>query len=396
MFELFWQSKINRQAKKTLRALPDLPSDIDDNVFIALGTQAAEADKKSNAYDEFLFSEEGYEQMPYEDSIDEILSLQRSRTPERSGRATLPIKLRVEHLEKVVEANQKRVQEKARRLESLEKQVEDELGYLSATKKGEDGGYWEGVAPDITSRFKHVSNLLKEWLVFILVASADAAIVAYTLRPILGGWLESLTFAAPAIGVQILFPHLTGKAIAGYRANPAENKRDFNLALAIGSAWLMYVMGMTILRITFLQTQYPEVNNDLPMPTIIWWAALIFSFLILVGLGIWVLVRSIHHNPHKSRFSRLKFALFAMERSVRKREEKLKKSEVRLQAEKMKFDFVASQWAERLASYDQVSESAKSVYRRALVNQIGNPDFTTEYLPDSKFSLRKSRSANRG
>jgi hypothetical protein len=49
---------------------------------------------------------------------------------------------------------------------------------------------------------------------------------------------------------------------------------------------------------------------------------------------------------------------------------------------------VAKQWELRAAVYDQVSESAKSVYRRALVNNLGSPEFTTEYLPESKFKLR--------
>lgn len=87
MAQIFWRRRIRRQAKRILLSLPDLPADIDDNVFIALGTQAAEADKNSKAYDEFLFSEEGYEQMPYEDSVDEVLELQKSRNLERKGRA---------------------------------------------------------------------------------------------------------------------------------------------------------------------------------------------------------------------------------------------------------------------------------------------------------------------
>ena len=69
MAELFWRTRLKRRARKIILSLPDLPADIDDNVFIALGTQAAEADKTSNASDEFLFPEEGYEQMPYKDGV---------------------------------------------------------------------------------------------------------------------------------------------------------------------------------------------------------------------------------------------------------------------------------------------------------------------------------------
>jgi hypothetical protein len=392
MAQLFWRTRLKRRARKIILSLPDLPADIDDNVFIALGTQAAEADRTSEAYDEFLFSEEGYEQMPYEDSVDEVLALQRARTTERKGRAELPIKMRIEYVEKIIEAKKRRVVDALSEKEALEKQLRDESEILTGAKKGEDGGFWEGVLPDTTSRMKHISNVLKEWLVFILVAGADATVVFYTLFAILPSVREALLFTIPAVGVQILFPHLTGRAIAAYRSNKEENGQNFNIAAGIGLAWIFYVFGMTVLRINLLAKDYKEFDEkNMDMPPLLWWAVLIFSFLILTGLGAWVLVRAMNANPHHAKYSRLLYVYFAKIRSLRKAEESQAKSEADLEAELKVLAEVGSQWDMRAKVYDQVAESSKAVYRRALVNQVGVPEFTTEYLPETKFKIKKSK-----
>jgi hypothetical protein len=392
MAELFWRTRIKRRAKKILIALPDLPADIDDNVFIALGTQAAEADKNSKAYDEFLFSEEGYEQMPYEDSVDEVLTLQRARSGERKGRAELPIKMRIEYIEKVIEAKKRRVIDALAEKEAIDRQLRDESEILTGTKKGEDGGFWEGITPDTTSRWKHVTSVLKEWLIFVLVAGADATIVFFTLFSVLPSVREALLFTIPAVGVQILFPHLTGRAIAAYRSNRDNNRKDLLIAIGIGVAWIGYVWGMTVLRINLLAKDYKQFDEQhKSMPLLLWWAVLVFSFLILVGLGSWVLIRSINSNPHKSRYSRLLYVYFNKVRALRSAEESQAKSEADLEAELKVLAEVGAQWDLRSSVYDQVAESSKSVYRRALVNNVGTPVFTTEYLPESKFKIRKAR-----
>jgi hypothetical protein len=349
MAELFWRTRLKRRARKIILSLPDLPADIDDNVFIALGTQAAEADKTSKAYDEFLFSEEGYEQMPYEDSVDEILTLQRARTPERKGRAELPSKMIIESIEKRIEAAKRDVADADSELQAITAQIQEEQKYLSGEKKGEENGYWEGVSPDTTSRWKHITAVLKDWLVFVLVAGADAAIVIATLYAVIPTFAEAVMFSIPAIGVQILFPHLTGRAIAAYRSNKEVNSQEFYVALGVGIAWLLYVFGMTVLRINLLADSYSKrVKED--MPLLLWTATLIFTFLILIGLGVWVLVRSMRANPHKDRTSRLLFVYFNKKRALRASEKELEDAEGDLEKELKVLATISEQWELRAAS----------------------------------------------
>jgi hypothetical protein len=127
------------------------------------------------------------------------------------------------------------------------------------------------------------------------------------------------------------------------------------------------------------------------MPEDIKTAVFIFSLLILVGLGLWILIRSLHSNPHKGRYSRLLFVYFNKLRALRLAEAKLQKTEADLETCLKQLEVIGAQWDKRAASYQQVGESAKSVYRRALVNQQGAPEFTTQYLPESKFKLQKAR-----
>jgi hypothetical protein len=389
MAELFWQRRVKRRARKILISLPDLPSDIDDNVFIALGTQAAEADKTSKAYDEFLFSEEGYEQMPYEDGIDEILNLQKSRTPERQGRAELPVRMRIQYITKLLESRVRDVEDAKAKVEELSGQVKQEHTYLSGSVKGEENGNWEGVAPDTTSRRKHVTNVLKEWLVFVLVAGADATVVYFSIYSIMPRVAEALMFSAPAIGVQLLFPHLTGKAIANYRANKESNAQDFWIALGIGVSWFAYVLAMSILRFQLLQANYAASHKKAPdMPILLQFAAGMFTFLILIGLGTWVLTRAMKVNPHKHKVGRLIYVQYGAEDKLRKAEKKLAKTQSLLKQEEDLLAEISRQWELRSNSYAQLSESSKAVYRRALVNQLGTPEFTTEYLPEEKFKLK--------
>jgi hypothetical protein len=390
MAQLFWRTRLKRRARKIILSLPDLPSDIDDNVFIALGTQAAEADKTSNAYDEFLFSEEGYEQMPYEDGVDEVLTLQEQRNAERKGRATLPIRMRIEYLEKLIEDNKLAVIDAETQRDSVAADLEKELQILSGSTRGEDGGVWEGAAPDTTSRAKHIAERIKEWGIFVIVGAADAFVVFLSLRAITTNEQEAFWLSGPAIGVQILFPHLVGRAIAEARSKRERRAKDWTVATIVALAWGGYVFAMTVLRTDLIADFYFQ-RYQKPLEGNLEIAVFIFSVLILVGLGLWVLVRALSANPHKNKYSRLKYVYFNKQKSLRKAEAAKAKAEADLEAELKILAEVTDQWEMRAQSYGQVSEAAKSVYRRALVNHLGTPEFTSEYLPESKFKLKRTR-----
>ena len=389
MPDLFWRGRLRRQAKKIVLNLPNLPEDLDDNVFIALATQAAQADKASGAYDEFMFSEDGYDKMPYEDSVDEFLALQIERTPERAGRAELPHLLRLEYFNKLVEDRKRAADDAQAEVEAAAALIGEEAQVLSGEREGESGGRWKGVAPDTLTKSKHVGRRTASWLIFLIVAAVDALVVFYSLRLLTPTEEEARFFTAPAVGVQILFPHLVGKAISALRAKDTDRRREIVIAVSVGVSWLAYVAGMTFLRFNLLQTLYfDKYQKNMPSGLAI--ATFIISLFILVGLGAWIMIRAMSENPHEGKYSRLRFSYLSKKRKLRRKLRQVNQAEALVAGEEKALEEVRAQWKNRAEKYVQVGEIAKSTYRRALVNQIGTPDFTTSYLPKEKFSFKRT------
>jgi hypothetical protein len=379
MAQLFWRSRLKRRARKLEMLMPRIPADIDDNVFIALSTQAAEADKNSQSYDEFLFSEDGFGQTPYEDSVDELISLQIARAPERKSRALLELDLRLAWLRQLIDIRKSRVEKIETEASKLEAQIDEESAVLAGINSGEDGGNWSGVKPEATSISKHIFDFLKEVAILAFIAWVDYAVITATLVVILESEDEAQKFTIPAVCVQLLFPHLTGRAIAAYRSNRERNGGQFYLALGLGMVWLGFVLGLTILRMNLLQKEYSDKESE-SMPANLFWATLLFSLLILIGLGSWILVKAINQNPHQWRYSRLVFAWRLKENKKARAEKELARAQAQLENEIQGMEEIQKLWKLRQDSYQQLGKSAKFVYRRALANQHRDPDFTKSYL----------------
>jgi putative Mn2+ efflux pump MntP len=390
MADYFWRRRLRKQARAIIVSLPNIPEDIDDNMFIAMASQAAEADKKSGAADEFMFSEDGYVTMPYEDSVDEFLKLQIERTPERQGRAELPHRLRLEYFTRRVDDKKQAVEDAKAELKLVTDLMTDEEKILAGTKTGEDGANWSGVAPDTTSKSKHAARRGIGWLVFLIVAAIDTIVVFYSLRLITSNELEAIAFTAPAVGVQILFPHLVGKAIGRVQRKKEKRAEAYTIAIAIGLSWLLYAFAMTILRMNLLTKFYVDKEHK-PLPPMLEIALYSISFMILIGLGSWVMIRAMHDNPHEEKFSRLSYVFLSKRNKLRSAMKSLSKAEAAVEAEKRALEEVSAQWRNRAEKYTVLGESAKSAYRRALVNQVGVPEFTTSYLPKEKFAFKKPR-----
>lgn len=395
MPDLFWRTRLRREARKIAESLPNLPEELDDNVFIALATQAAQADKASGAYDEFMFSEDGYEKMPYEDSVDEIIALQIARNPERAGRKELPHLLRLEFFKNLVEDRQRSADDTQQEIDAVAALIGEEEGVLRGDRDGEAGGRWKGVAPDTLTKSKHVSRRAIGWLIFLIVAAVDTLVVFYSLRQLTPTQDEARFFTLPAVLVQILFPHLVGKAVASMRSKEKGDRlREIVIAWGVGVAWLAYVGGMTYLRFYLLQDLYKlKVHKPLPAPLAI--SIFIISLFILIGLGLWIMVRAMSENPHEGKYSRLRFSFLAKQRKLRRKLRQVNDAKALVKNEENAIEKIREKWQKRTEEYEQLGAAAKSAYRRALVNQFGTPDFTTAYLPKDNSRLNNSRRKER-
>ena len=102
------------------------------------------------------------------------------------------------------------------------------------------------------------------------------------------------------------------------------------------------------------------------------------------------MIRAMNENPHEGKYSRLRFSYLAKKRKLRRKLRQVNQAEALVAGEEKALEEVRAQWKNRAEKYVQVGEIAKSTYRRALVNQIGTPDFTTSYLPKEKFSFKRT------
>lgn len=389
MADIFWKFKVNRAAKTAQKSFPNLPSDIDDNVFLALSSQAAQADKDSGAYDEFHFSEDGFEKMPYEDSTDELLDHQIERTAVRADRASLVHELTIQHLEKRVEGFENKSEDIRSQIAAVEAQLEVEREILSGERRGEDGGTWIGVPPDVTSQGRHAFKQFLNWVTFIAVAAVDGFVIFLSLRLITPTESEAFQLTFPTVAVQVLFPHLVGHAWAKFRSGSKKRIQFMVEALLVFCAWSFFVFAMTQIRFNLIKDSYfraksePLENNQLLSLSI-----LIFSALILIGLGAWLMIKSMHTNPHETKYSRLMFVYFGRVKQLRRAEKRTLNARASLESEATKLGSVRSQWSARSKDYRTLGKAAKSAYRRALVNSFGEVEYTNAYLPEDRFKRK--------
>ena len=186
-------------------------------------------------------------------------------------------------------------------------------------------------------------------------------------------------FTAPAVAMQVVFPHLIGLRLGRILRN-AEGKLAKAVELSILLIlWLAFAFGLTQLRMNFIVTQASNGGDGDITPELGRWL-LTSSLLMLVALGGWLIFAASRHNPHESNFLKLNFAL--MNR---------KSAEIKLGAKVADYsnEIAALKQAEktaiqafedaREAALNQLKQAALDIYRRALINHTGDPDFTSTY-----------------
>jgi hypothetical protein len=200
---------------------------------------------------------------------------------------------------------------------------------------------------------------------------------------------EAFQLMFPTVAVQVLFPHLVGHAWAKFKSGSKKRLQYMSEALMVFCAWGFFVFAMTQIRFNLIKDSYfraksePLENNQLLSLSI-----LIFSALILIGLGAWLMIKSMHTNPHETKYSRLMYVYFGKVKQLRRAERRTLKAQAALDSEVTKLGSVRSQWSARSKDYSTLGKAAKSAYRRALVNSFGEVEYTNAYLPEDRFKRK--------
>ena len=362
--------------------LPELSNPVDDNQLLAASTQAADQDRMSGAYDEFLFSENGLEQMPYERAVDDRLSLVQVRLLDRGRRAALAIRHSLLNAEaSVVDAAQehKAIEEA---IEAREVELDEQREILAGEKPGKHGLIWKGIPPEQTTILSGWIRLAMPYLVFVIVGGVDLGIIFSSFFKLKGfGLLEAIIFTLPTVGIQLVFPHFVGT-----RLNLLLHKHPRKIVNSIEASvlfvvWICFAIVLTILRMNIFTTADPRMTQFMRG------ALFTGNLFMLIGLGTWLLLVAARHNPHESIYARLNFSLSRLKKQELKTKLKLSRAQSQIPTLEASLEVAEEGFKNAVESArGELAEAAKSTYRRALVNQIGNVEFSAAYLATTSTS----------
>lgn len=140
----------------------------------------------------------------------------------------------------------------------------------------------------------------------LIISVVDAVVVWVSLSTTLGSGIEGLGLMAPALGVQIMFPHYVGKfwrqhrglktstTSGGASGDEAKSKLFITLGISFAAVWVAYAgILTTIRRNTFAETLDPNDSASLPKLLIV--TALMF--VILFGLGCAIIMLDLFDKP---------------------------------------------------------------------------------------------------
>jgi hypothetical protein len=370
---------MRKSKSAAFKNLPTPPEAIDDRSYLATALGAAQADKKSGAYDEFLFSENSLVEMPFEESAENYLKLISKRLQDQGRWEYLSYEKEVIELEAKINIEKAKEAQLASDLADVEKHIDREQAILDGDEPGRHGLYWKDSLPRVTSRPGGILKLIAPYAVFALVGLVDLGILYFSINNIPGiGGLEVWAFTAPAVGVSLVVPHFIGDRI-NLLVHGEKNKRFNRLELIFLSiAWILFIYAMTQVRMVYLLQEikpgssWTDPQNEIVLQ--------IMNFLMLAGLGAWLIFMAVRRNPHQYNFLRLELRHQKLTSKIEKSTTKLVELESRLPAVHLHREASEASVAANLSTAtEELVKATKSTYRRALINEFGSTDFTTSY-----------------
>jgi hypothetical protein len=366
--------------------LPHQPDQMEDMRLQASANGAAEEDVRSGAYDEFLFSEDNLDQMPYERMVDDQLALTRVRLFDRARRAVLKEHQKLIAIKSDVEQLRNRKDIVDRNIVAKEEKLADELAVLNGQRPGRAELMWPGNPPQQTSLINAWMRLMLPYLVFVIVGAVDLGIIQASFREIFERNFEAWLFTMPAVGVQIVFPHFIGDRINLWVHGFKKRWLLAGELFVLLTVWLTFVFTLTTMRMTFLKDTLSNFGDE------VYYAVYAGFICTILGLGLWLLLVAARHNPHESTYARLNFSLGRMRRRSDKLEQKALAAEAGVPGIQEALNVAEKGYRDAIDSAPiELADAVKSVYRRALINLTREVDFTAAYLGVAHPNAKKSR-----
>jgi hypothetical protein len=212
------------------------------------------------------------------------------------------------------------------------------------------------------------------------VGLVDLGILYFSINniPEIDG-LEVWAFTAPAVGVSLVVPHFIGDRINLLVHGEKHQKANKFEVIFLFLAWILFVYAMTQVRMVYLLqkikpgSSWDQMQNEIVLQ--------IMNFLMLIGLGSWLIFLAVRRNPHQNNFLRLELRHQKLMKKIEKSTTSLVSLESTLPAVRLHRDASESSFSSNLStSTEELVKATKSTYRRALINEFGSKDFTSSYF----------------
>ena len=376
-----WWRDITGKSKATSgKNLPVLPDEVDDNFYLASASRAGEIDRNSGAYDEYLFSEDGLDKMPFESSVDHHLALVEIRLRDRGRRSFLARQDDLFALKGKVATSKYRESQIEADIDEQQIRLQEQKQILEGEKTGRAGLYWKGNIPETTSRFNAALHVSLPILTFVFVGLVDISIIIISFTSIPGfKTLDAVVFALPAVGVQLVFPHLIGDRINLLTHGFKKRFLAFGAIGLLGIVWLSFVYVLTEVRMYKIISEAADAGET--MSDLTNYALFAGNIIMLIGLGTWLLASAAKSNHHQLEYRKVDLSIKRLSRKLANAKRKTVSLETKVPAMEESLEVISQSYSDAVStSRNELAEAAKSVYRRSLINQFGAVEFTSSFL----------------
>jgi len=359
--------------------VPALPDPLNDNQYLASSANAAVADKSSGAYDKFLFSEQEVTQMPYEQAVDSHLALVSTRLDQRFSRE---VTQKRNVLIKAATAHD-RASDKLNRNQGLltmaNEQLDDHIEVLSGKSTGKHGLFWPGKKPDMYSTLNARIRLSNRYTIFILIGLVDIYIIWSSIRNLGIPAIEAAFLTAPAVAAQLAFPHLSGTRLSRIIRGETKKVSLIIEVLILLGIWGTFVYVMAVVRVRFITDLIANETGtvDPSYATTL----LLLNLVLLTALGGWLVFIAMRENPHEIEALAVQIKISQSQRRLDRSSRAKSRAQSKQDIAQNNLDSLVSEMDKAIkASRDELGSTAKAIYRRALVNQVSDAEFTAAYL----------------
>jgi hypothetical protein len=415
--------RARKSAKKAIREFPSIVGEINANELLIISAQAAQRDIESKAFDDDSFGEDKFTTTPYLEGLSQMSSHQQALVPQRMVQAILEDEAEVSTLRSTLLPPAIRRERLQAALELSTSKLQHEKAILEGEIAGKDGLDWSGELPDVSSPEKHRWRLSRKILTLIIVSGADIGVLWYSLFNVPGfKYLEAFLFTAPAVGIQLVFPHLMGSKLASLSKSPFGSRFDkntdpaiqtkkvshrFGLALkrtvlwtmsrarrrvldltiftVLLTSWMIFINAVTVIRMDYIIKMANEKDGLSDIQAL---ALANFSRLTLIGLGLWLIIMVYKENVHATEYSSQQQSIFKLEKRISKIEFLTKSIEARIEVVQSGIEQNKVLWALKPEQYGREDVLARGVYLRNFVNEAGEPIFSKWVLPAEPFKTK--------